>query len=396
MSPLLLERSCAIAVFLMSLCVGCGNSSTSSPSEGGPSNLPEGPNVLAITIGGTGVCTTVVNSPCVSVTLCLPGTSQCQTISDILLDTGSVGLRIFKSVLTLDLSSHIETDANGNQIGECVIFGTGADWGPVATVGVVLANEPAVVVPIQLIDATFAGQSAASNPCGQPVDTAPGQARRNGLLGIDGFSSDNGSGVYFSCGSQGCVPLAQPPAFVKNPVAVLPIDNNGFVTLLPAVGSTGAATLTGALILGIGTQPNNAPAAVSVFTRDPVTGTIATSYKGTTVPGFLDTGSTFLFFPDATIPVCHRITGAFCPSSSLNLSAVNRGVNQTVGTVNFHVANAVSLANTGHAAFDNLGGPDIGLSGEFDWGLPFFLGRTVYTGMAGRNSVLGVGPFWAY
>ena len=43
------------------------------------------------------------NKPCVSVTVCSPGTSTCQTISDILLDTGSTGLRIFKSLLTASL-----------------------------------------------------------------------------------------------------------------------------------------------------------------------------------------------------------------------------------------------------------------------------------------------------
>lgn len=136
-----------------------------------------------------------------------------------------------------------------------------------------------------------------------------------------------------------------------------------------------------------------------MYVRSPVSGTILTTYKRVTSPGFFDTGSTFLFFQDPTIPLCPTFNQAFCPSTPLNLSAVNSGVgaNGSPGVVSFQVANAETLANTGNAVFDNFGGPvPTGLSGEFDWGLPFFIGRTVYTGIEARNSVLGVGPYWAY
>ena len=391
-----LGASSGTAIFLVTLLAGCGNSSTSNQPSQGPGSGPQGANVLPIAIGGSGLCTKVVNQACVSVTICVPGSSQCQIVSDILLDTASIGLRVFRSVLTVDLSAQIERDSQGNAIGECVIFGTGADWGPVATAGVILADEPQVITPIHLIDARFAGQSAAVNPCGQPVDETPANAGLNGVLGIDAFLSDSGLGLYFSCQGQTCGPISQPPKFVQNPVAALAGDNNGYVIHFPAVGSNGAATLTGTLKFGVGTQPNNMPPSVSVYTRDAANRTIATTYKGTTYAGFLDTGSTFLFFPDATIPVCTRIMGAFCPPGPLNLSAVNRGVNQTSGVVDFQVTNAETLANTGHAAFDNIGGPGIGIINAFDWGLPFFLGRTVYTGIAGRQSPLGDGPYWAY
>lgn len=248
-----------ILFLLLTFSVGC-NSSPDGSSPSKLTNLPQGSNVLAIAIGGAGLCTGVPNMPCVAVTICVPTTTQCQTVRDILLDTGAVGLRVFKSALTIDLSAQITKDAQGNQIGECLIFGTGADWGPVATAGVVLANEPEVVVPIQLIDTTFAGQSAVSNPCGQPVDTDPNTAHFNGILGIDGFLSDQRAGSsYFSCGVAGCSPTATPPSFVQNPVAALPTDNNGYAVIFPPVGDSGAPSLTGALILGIGTQSNNMP-----------------------------------------------------------------------------------------------------------------------------------------
>ncbi len=388
------------AVLLLSL-AGCGSSSSGDPPGPVPGGSPPGSNVVPITIGGgASLCTRIVNHPCVSVTICLPGTSQCQTVDDILLDTGSIGLRIFRSVVTLNFSSRLEQDSQGNQLGECVFFGTAALWGPIATAEIILGQEPEVVAPVQLIDASFAGQSASVNPCKEPVEDSPENAGLNGILGIDAFSSDEGYGVYFSCTPQGCsqVPI-QPLRFVQNPIALLPADNNGYVVSLPPVGDSGARVVTGELIMGIGTQGNNTPPAVSVLTRNSANGRIATSYNGITYPAFLDTGSTFLFFPDATIPFCQTIDGAFCPPSSINLSATNHGLNQVSTVINFQVANAESLRETGNGVFDNIGG-NLGagnpFSAEFDWGLPFFLGRTLYAGMAGKNSVLGVGPYWAY
>jgi hypothetical protein len=32
----------------------------------------------------------------------------------------------------------------------------------------------------------------------------------------------------------------------------------------------------------------------------------------------------------------------------------------------------------------------------FDWGLPFFFGRTVYTAIEGQSTPAGVGPYFAF
>jgi hypothetical protein len=42
--------------------------------------------------------------------------------------------------------------------------------------------------------------------------------------------------------------------------------------------------------------------------------------------------------------------------------------------------------------------PELGaeLSGTFDWGLPFFFGRSVYTAIDGRAAGGSTGPYYAF
>ena len=63
----------------------------------------------------------------------------------------------------------------------------------------------------------------------------------------------------------------------------------------------------------------------------------------------------------------------------------------------FSVANADDLfsGNPAGIAFVNLGAPNPD-SGSFDWGLPFFFGRNVYTAIAGQNTPGGIGPYVAF
>ncbi|MGC1493397.1 MAG: DUF3443 family protein, partial [Candidatus Acidiferrum sp.] len=68
--------------------------------------------------------------------------------------------------------------------------------------------------------------------------------------------------------------------------------------------------------------------------------------------------------------------------------------NGATGTVNFSVANAGTItANINDAAVNGLAGPD---SATFDWGLPFFFGRKVFTAIEGSNTPVGQGPYVAY
>ena len=81
----------------------------------------------------------------------------------------------------------------------------------------------------------------------------------------------------------------------------------------------------------------------------------------------------------------------------MNFTATNTGTNGTSAQVSFSIANADTIFRSNNAAFNNLGGTNVGNSGSFDWGLPFFLGRSVFVGIENQNSPTGVaGPYWAF
>jgi hypothetical protein len=166
------------------------------------------------------------------------------------------------------------------------------------------------------------------------------------------------------------------------------------VLTLPNVSSSGAPSVSGSLILGINTAENNVPpAGIAVLTTN-ASGFVTTVYKGNTfTQSIIDSGSNGYFFPDASLPDCAApLDPFFCPANSVNLSATIFGSNGRQTSVPFQIANTEQLVNTRNAVFNNLGGD----FSTFDWGLPFFLGRTVFVGIEGQSSSLGTGPFFAF
>jgi hypothetical protein len=235
------------------------------------------------------------------------------------------------------------------------------------------------------------------------VDSDPNTASLNGILGIGLFRQDCGivcetnsnNTLYFACDGGSCTGAAVPLGDqVQHPVWLMPSGNNGVVLTLPNVPPSGAPSVSGSLILGIDSASNNTPpAAISVLMTDP-NGFVTTVYKGSTfTQSIIDSGSNAFFFPDASLADCASPLDPFyCPANAVNLSATLFGVNGDQTTVPFQVANTQQLVQTSNAAFNNLGG-DFAI---FDWGLPFFLGRTVFVGIEGQPSSLGMGPFFAF
>ena len=66
----------------------------------------------------------------------------------------------------------------------------------------------------------------------------------------------------------------------------------------------------------------------------------------------------------------------------------------TSASIDFIVDSVTAIRTDAAAA--HIGG-SLELTGSFDWGLPFFYGRTVFTVRDGALAgSAGTGPFWAY
>ncbi|MDP8990852.1 MAG: DUF3443 domain-containing protein [Acidobacteriota bacterium] len=415
------DLATAAAVLSLGL-VACGSGDSSSSSGGTTTSatttvnnvqavvVDSGPSLNGQPIGANDELFTTV-------TICVPGTSTCQSIDHVLVDTGSTGLRLLSSEITLNLP--YVTNSSNNPIGNCVQYAdTSYQWGPIVKVDVKMAGEVASSVPIQVVGA---GSNFAAAPTSCSVGGTPAQTLlelgATGILGVGLFRQDCGPAcasssppaVYYSCPSSGCTPASVAlTSQLQNPVWMFQTDNNGLAVILPQVGASGAVSVSGSMIFGIGTQSNNSLGSAQAQAANENTGNFTTTFKGVAyTTSYIDSGSSGYFFLDSTttgLPDCGTTgtgdaNGYYCPSSPLSFTAITSGPNpngsgSTVSAnIAFSIANGLSLIDSPNTAFNNLGGP---FPLEFDWGLPFFFGRTVFIGIEGQQSAAGTGPYWAY
>jgi hypothetical protein len=397
---------------LLAACKGNGTTALGSPPP--PASAL---NTVSLTIDtGPAAATGAINHAYVTVKICVPGSqSQCASIDHVLLDTGSVGLRLVASVLTAQgITLAAQTDAQGAAVEECLSFGGGQTWGPVALVDLSLAGESAAKLPVQIMDdsGTGAPPPATCGASGTLINTVSG-FDANGVLGVGVFAQDCGAAcvsaaaplaLYYGCIAAGActaenVALA---AQVANPVAMLAADNNGIIVNLPALqNANGDMSVQGELIFGIATQTDNAlpDAGLTVLGTD-AGGDFTAAYNGgsTVLPASIDSGTDSYAFDDPSIAVCASgdFVGYYCPAVAPQAAfAVNTGVgaNNAVSTVNFAIADPSTFV-AGAAAFAGLAGG--GGSTSFTWGMPFFYGRKVYIGIEQRAAGPYTGPYYAY
>jgi hypothetical protein len=409
-----------LAPCLLCACIG-GSKGTAT------STVPPTPtvNTLAVVVdAGPVAAGGAINRPYVSVKVCVPGSTTCANIDHVLLDTGSWGLRLVRSVLTASgVTLAPSTDAQGHTIEECASFAGGETWGPVAFSDVTLAGEVASKVPVHVLDDTNTGAPPpATSACanGSVHNDVP-TLLANGILGVGVFAQDCGTAcvnaapaleTYYGCTAAG-VCTAENLALtgqVTNPVAMFAADNNGVIVSLPNLqNANGDLSVTGELIFGLGTQTDNTlPATgLTVLGADAGGDFTATYNGGTTVlPALIDSGTDEYKFDastDPNMPVCTLPTssaqwlgGYYCPLvAPESVFAVNTGVgvNNATSTVHFAIADPNTfVANA--TAFTNLGGGRS--TTTFTWGMPFFYGRKIYIGIDQTMSGTLKGPFYAY
>jgi hypothetical protein len=390
----LFDMALVASLAILAACGGGGSASSGGGGGGGGS-----PNVVPLVVdtGPSGSTSSSVNQAFVTITVCPPGsTSNCQTIDHVWVDTGSSGLRLMASVLTAPLLP----STAGTSLANCAQFVSNSTWGAVRVADVTIGGKTAMSVPIQVMSDTSvpATPPTTCSSSGSLISTVSALGA-NGLLGVGLFKYDCGTacagnspptGFYYSCPGGVCsstipsVPLAGQLQNIANL-----FQTNGVLIQLPALSSaTGQASATGTLTFGFSSIDSSA----QVFPTDN-NGFIGTTFGGLPQsPSFVDSGSNGWFFDDPLLTKCTgALLGFYC--SSRNESATMTGITGTPSfTYSFRIANATTL-NVAFAAFDNLGGPS-GL-GNFDWGLPFFYGRSVYTVIEGNVIGGNTGPFVA-
>jgi len=396
----------------VALCVGMascgGGDGLGSNSGSGTGPVAAANNVVSVTASG-GPSNNALNVLYTTVTVCLPGTSTCQTIDNIQVDTGSYGLRILAPVLTLTFP--VLALSNGSALVECTSFVDGYSWGPVTIADVTISGESASSVPIQIIGdsryPTVPTDCSGSAPLAEDTVAAFGA---NGIIGIGPLPSDCGEfctesvpepAIYYACSTESnCTGTTVPEASqVPNPVTLFATDNNGTIITLPSAPSTGTTTLTGSLIFGIDTESNNASGTetvVPIATSGTYAGFITTIFNGATLAeSFIDSGSNGNFFTDSSLTTCpdSGFSGFYCPSSTTSLSGEMQLASGT-STVDFDVASAEQI-NAAYFVYPGLGGTNP-MPNSFDWGLPFFFGRRVATAIDGYTTSAGSGPYIAF
>lgn len=428
-----LGRILIVAMGLV-ISAGCGGGSTTTTPTTPTTPTPVA-NQVTVTVN-SGPANNAVNFGFVSVQVCNPGsTTSCTTIPNVEVDTGSQGLRILASAPGVSGLTLPAITGGTTPVYECIQFGTGSYlWGPVVQADVSMAGEKASGLPIQVIS-TGATPLNVPSTCtaggGQNLGTTT-SLEANGILGIGPSIQDCGAAcyqttvppIYWLCPAGGCTTASvNPVTQVSNPVSFFDSDNNGVILAMGSVGATGAATASGTLTFGIGTQSDNALASsakVYALSGNSLNGqlfySILATYNGNTYPAFLDTAEPFLAFLDpatvAALPAGAGITncplhnGLYCTSSAVNLPFTAKDSVGDSSTVTLAIGDATTLFNSSvlgsgtNAAFSNLAGVAVvGTSDYVILGMPFFYSKTVYVGISGKVPPTGVSAalgYWAF
>ena len=122
--------ACGFATVWLAGCGGSGSHKAAINNNSAPLVVNAGP------------ANNYANGLFTTVTICAPGTSNCQAVSGVLVDTMSYGVRILASAIpSVNNALAQQKDANGSSVAECAQFSDGITWGPVKKADVKIAGE---------------------------------------------------------------------------------------------------------------------------------------------------------------------------------------------------------------------------------------------------------------
>ncbi|MEY2860180.1 MAG: hypothetical protein RL392_638, partial [Pseudomonadota bacterium] len=157
-----------LAVCMPLLLAGCGGGDGSNTNSAVIGASIPGDNVIPLTVdSGPAGAGPQANRLYTSVTLCQPGTSvststsNCQIIDHVLVDTGSIGLRLIAS----QVSSALNLQATTSPVTvACQQFlDNSFAWGPVVSADIKLGGKTISNLPIQIMG--DAAHQASSSTC---------------------------------------------------------------------------------------------------------------------------------------------------------------------------------------------------------------------------------------
>ncbi len=361
------------------------------------------PNIVPVEVSQKG--SDLANTLFVDVTVC-DARKQCRTVPNVVVDTGSAGLILSREALH-GLELDAVTTSDDRPLHELSGFGSGYMWATVHWARVRIGGiETTEAIPIELFDRPSPGERL---PAGYGRDMRDARRTGNGILGISAERySEGGYAVVAGPGDEpadsGWHPVkVEESRQVANPIIHFPEPyNTGSVISLPEVdASKGQKTVQGWLGFGLGE-----PTAMLFAKGRPVitheldaSGRLPFRLGERPIDVKLDSGASVLYLDldFLGLPRHKDQTNFYDPAAltRVDLSVMSGGHEiKLARTLQIGAADNMDKIEQGYAVLPMLAmwqGGDVALLGDPErsmFGLPFFYGRSVATGLEGA-----VNPF---
>lgn len=398
---ILITCLCAASATLITACNSGGSSSPSSCNYGTAPAAPTDSNQVQI-MAGCGLNNVGNNVPYVSVTICQDSSgANCQTINNVLLDTGSIGLKINQSVLNSKLLSGLTSinDTTTNlPLSSCNLYGGGYLFTNAYTATVKLGGMTSNNMPIQVINDI--NQSTVPASCSLvSFNNLLANSGANGVIGVNPqvFASNSHVKLYIESQAGVYTQLDYKTANSDPILNVNPIvgfaESNGLIISLPAVTANSNTNIYGVLTFGVNTRANNQINNASVQLIGNKSSELgyfkSTSTTNVTSRTIFDTGTNGYVVYGLNMAQCGN---NYCPGSptTWTSSLSNWGFDITTSyNESIQISNPVNQASAimpNWAFVSNTPGITV-------YGLPFFFGKNVYAQFPTESQA---SPVWGY